>query len=70
MPTAWVPEQTYCRWKAQYEVCRVATRKKMKQQVNWNRKLKHVVAERTLDNRALKNVLSRNCLRVRDIGQS
>jgi putative transposase len=34
--------------------------KKMKQLEDENRKLKHVVAELTLDNRALQDVLSRN----------
>jgi putative transposase len=34
--------------------------KKMKQLEDENRKLKHVVAELTLDNRALKDVLLRN----------
>jgi putative transposase len=32
----------------------------MKQLEDENRKLKHVVAELTLDNRALKDVLSKN----------
>ncbi|PYV94166.1 MAG: IS3 family transposase, partial [Acidobacteria bacterium] len=34
--------------------------KKVKQLEDENRKLKHVVAELTLDNRALKDVLSKN----------
>jgi len=34
--------------------------RKMKQLEDENRKLKHVVAELTLDNRALKDVLSKN----------
>jgi putative transposase len=34
--------------------------KKMKQLEHENRKLKHVVAELTLDNRALKDLLSKN----------
>jgi putative transposase len=34
--------------------------KKMKQLEDENRKLKHVVAELTVDNRALKDVLSKN----------
>ena len=33
---------------------------KLRQLEDENRKLKHVVAELTLDNRALKDVLSRN----------
>jgi putative transposase len=34
--------------------------KKLKQLEDENRKLKHVVADLTLDNRALKDVLSKN----------
>ena len=34
--------------------------KKLKQLEEENRKLKHVVAELTLDNRALKDVLGKN----------
>jgi putative transposase len=34
--------------------------KKLKQLEDENRKLKHVVADLTLDNRALKDVLSEN----------
>jgi len=34
--------------------------KKLKQLEDENRKLKHVVAELTLDNRALKDVVSKN----------
>ena len=34
--------------------------KKLKQLEDANRKLKHVVAELTLDNRAMKDVLSKN----------
>ena len=44
--------------------------KKMKQLEDENRKLKHVVAELTLDNRALKDVLSKNWWSLRDFGQS
>jgi putative transposase len=34
--------------------------KRLKQQEEENRKLKHVVADLTLDNRALKDVLTKN----------
>jgi putative transposase len=34
--------------------------KKLKQLEDANRKLKHVVAELTLDNRAMKDVLAKN----------
>ena len=39
--------------------------KRLKQLEDENRKLKHVVAELTLDNRALKDVLSKNWQRLR-----
>ncbi len=44
--------------------------KRLKQLEDENRKLKHLVAELTPDNRALKDVLSTNWLRLRDVGQS
>jgi putative transposase len=38
----------------------ISDARKLKQLEEENRKLKHVVAELTLDNRALKDVLGRN----------
>jgi Transposase len=55
-----ITEQTYYRWKAKYGGMESGDAKKMKQLEDENRKLKHVVAELTLDNRALKDVLSKN----------
>ena len=55
-----VSEQTLYRWKAKYGGLDVGDAKKMRQLEEENRKLKHVVAELTLDNRALKEVLSKN----------
>ena len=52
--------QTLHRWKAKYGGMDVSDAKKLKQLEEENRKLKHVVAELTLDNRALKDVLGRN----------
>ena len=51
---------TYYRWKAKYGGMDSGDAKKLKQLEDENRKLKHVVAELTLDNRALKDVLSKN----------
>jgi hypothetical protein len=48
---------TYYRWKAKYGGMESGDAKKMKQLEDENRKLKHVVAKLTLDNRALKDVL-------------
>ena len=50
----------YYRWKAKYGGMDSSEAKRLKQLEDENRKLKHVVAELTLDNRALKDVLSKN----------
>ena len=55
-----IVEQTLYRWKARYGGLDVSDARKLKQLEEENRKLKHVVAELTLDNRALKEVLGRN----------
>ena len=55
-----ISEQTYYRWKAKYGGMETGDAKKLKQLEEENRKLKHVVADLTLDNRALKDVLSKN----------
>ena len=54
-----ISEQTLYRWKAKYGSMEVSDAKKLKQLEDENQKLKHVVAELTLDNRALKDVLGR-----------
>jgi len=55
-----ITEQTYYRWKAKYGGMDSGEAKRLKQLEEENRKLKHVVADLTLDNRALKDVLSKN----------
>ena len=60
MPTARDHRATYYRWKAKYGGMNRGEVKRLKQLEDENRKLKHVVAELTLDNRALKDVLSKN----------
>jgi len=55
-----VSEQTFYRWKAKYGGLEGNEAKRLKQLEDENRKLKHVVADLTLDNRALKDVLSKN----------
>ena len=55
-----ITEQTYYRWKSKYGGMDSSEAKRLKQLEDENRKLKHVVAELTLDNRALKDVLSKN----------
>jgi putative transposase len=49
-----ITEQTYYRWKAKYGGMDSSEAKKLKQLEDENGKLKHVVADLTLDNRALK----------------
>ena len=55
-----ITEATYYRWKAKYGGMDVSDAKKLKQLEEENKKLKHVVADLTLDNIALKDVLSKN----------
>jgi putative transposase len=55
-----ITSQTYYRWKAKYGGMESGDAKKLKHLEEENRKLKHVVAELTLDNRALKDVLAKN----------
>ena len=55
-----IAEQTYYGWKAKYGGMEGSDSKKLKQLEDENRKLKYVVAELTLDNRALKDVLSKS----------
>ena len=55
-----ISEQTLYRWKAKYGGLEGSDSRKLRQLEEENRKLKSVVAELTLDNRALKDVLSKN----------
>ena len=55
-----ISEQTYYRWKAKFGGMETGDAKKLKHLEEENRKLKHVVAELTLDNGALKDVLAKN----------
>jgi len=64
-----ITEVTYYRWKAKYGGMDVSDAKKLKQLEEENRKLKHVVADLTLDNLALKDVLSKNWQSLRANGK-
>jgi putative transposase len=55
-----VSEQTAYRWKAKYGGMEISEAKRLKQLEDENRRLKRVVADLTLDNQALKDVISRN----------
>jgi putative transposase len=55
-----ISDQTYYNWKAKYGGMTVSDARKLKQLENENRRLKHLVADLTLDNQALKAVVSKN----------
>jgi putative transposase len=53
-------DATYYNWKAKYAGMAVSDVKRLKQLEDENRRLKHLVADLTLDNQALKEVISKN----------
>ena len=53
-------DATYYNWKAKYAGMAVSDVKRLKQLEEENRRLKHLVADLTLDNQALKDVISKN----------
>jgi putative transposase len=55
-----ISEATYYNWKAKYSGLTVSELKRLKALEEENRKLKQIVAEQALDNRALKELLSKN----------
>ena len=54
-----ISEQTYYRWKAKYGGMEVSDAMKLTALEDENRRLKHLVADLTLDNQALKAVVSK-----------
>ncbi len=55
-----ISDATYYKWKAKYAGLEVSDLRKMKALEEENSKLKRIVADLSLDNRALKDVLSKN----------
>ena len=55
-----IAEQTFYRWKSKYGGMDVSEAKRLKQLEDENRRLKELVADLSLDNRILKDVLSKN----------
>jgi putative transposase len=55
-----VSDVTIYKWKAKYSGLEVSDVRRMKGLEEENRKLKQMVAEQALDNRALKKLLSKN----------
>jgi putative transposase len=62
---AGISDATYDRWKAQYGGLEVSQLRRLRQLEDENRKLKQLVADLTLDNRALKDITARNGYRPR-----
>jgi putative transposase len=54
-----ITEQTYYRWKAKYGGMELSELQRLKQLEDENRRLKHIVAEQTLDIQALKAVVAK-----------
>jgi len=54
-----ITEQTYYRWKAKYGGMEVSDAKKLRGLEEENRRLKHLVADLTLDVQALKAVIAK-----------
>ena len=55
-----INQATFYNWKAKYGGMGVNEVKRLKQIEEENRRLKHIVADLTLDNQALKAVISKN----------
>ena len=55
-----IVEQTFYRWKKKYIGMGIAEVRRLKILEEENRKLKQIVAEQALDNRTLKELLSKN----------
>ncbi len=55
-----ISDGTYYRWKAQYGGLEISQLRRLRQLEAENRQLKQVVADLTLDNRALKDITAKN----------
>ena len=58
--TRGITEQTYYRWKAKFGGMVLSEMQRLKQLEDENRRLKHIVAEQTLDIQALKAVVAKS----------
>jgi len=54
-----ISEQTFHRWKAKFGGMEINDARRLKQLEDENRRLKHLVADLTLDNQALKAVVAK-----------
>lgn len=55
-----ISDATFYRWKAQYGGLEVSQLRRLRQLEDENRRLKHLVADLTLDNQALKDLATKN----------
>jgi putative transposase len=55
-----ISDATYYNWKAKYAGMTASDVKRLRHLEDENRRLKHLVADLTLDNQALKEVISKN----------
>ena len=55
-----ISDATYYNWKAKYGGMTASDVKKLRQVEGENKRLKHIVADLTLDNQALKAVITKN----------
>ena len=55
-----IHQTTFYNWKAKYGGLTVSEAKRLRSLEDENRRLKHIVADLTLDNHALKAVVSKN----------
>ena len=54
-----ISDATYYKWKAKYGGLEVSEARRLRQLEDENRRLKHLVADLTLDNQALKAVIAK-----------
>jgi putative transposase len=55
-----ISEQTFYRWKNKYGDMEIQDAKKLKQLEEENRRLKELVADLSLDNKVMKDIISKN----------
>lgn len=55
-----ISEQTFYRWKSKYGGMEVNDARKLRQLEEENKRLKELVADLTLDNKVLKDIVSKN----------
>ena len=57
-----ISEQTFYRWKSKYGGMEASEAKRLRQLEEENRRLKHIVADLTLDNQGLRWIVEKNDL--------